>query len=75
MLSPFTGKTFYTPGKRSTARTDVELKADSAVELYTVRMYAIFCSYHARLKTTRSTEHESTCSLLIDGALSLCGAP
>jgi hypothetical protein len=42
MLSPVPGNLFYTPGKRKTARTNVELKADSAVELYTARMYAIF---------------------------------
>jgi len=42
MLSPITAKPFYTLGKRNTARTSVELKADSAVELYTARMYVIF---------------------------------
>jgi hypothetical protein len=39
---PITGKPFYTLGKRNTALTNVELKADSVVELYVARMYAIF---------------------------------
>jgi len=42
MLSPVTGKPSYTPGNRKTARANIELKADSAVEIYTARMYAIF---------------------------------
>ena len=74
MLSPITGKPFYTPGRRKTAHTNVELKAYSAVELYTARMYAIFCSYYARLKTTSSGQQESACGLQIEGALSLCVA-
>ena len=70
-MSPITGKPFYTPGNRNTARTNAELKADYLVETYTADMYAIFCSYYAKLKTTSSGEHKSACGLHIEGALSL----
>jgi hypothetical protein len=50
MLSPVTGKPFYTPGKRETARTNVELKVDSAFELYTARMYSIFLFIRRKAK-------------------------
>jgi hypothetical protein len=74
IISQITGKPFYTPGNRNTARTNVELKAESAVELYRARMYAIFCSSCARLKTISLGEHDSACGLHIEGALSLCVA-
>jgi len=42
MLSPVTGNSFYALSNINTTRANVELKADSAVELHTARMYVIF---------------------------------